>query len=342
MEVKTAQIDKFVASPPRDIRAVLVFGPDQGAVHERANALARTVVPDLSDVFRVVELDEAKIVSDPASLADEAAALCMTGGRRVVRIRDAGNGIAPAMGRFLDEPIGDALIIVEAGDLAKSASLRQLFVRCDEAAAIGCYADNDQTLANVIRASLRRDNLSIDEDALATLVSRLGSDRGVTRAELEKLALYAMGETALTVAQIDAVLGDESALRMDELSDSAGLGQYAELDRMLTRLWASGVAAGAVLRRTMSHFHQLLVIRAEVDHGGDAEEAVRKLRPPVHFSRTRNVLAQARRWPAERIMQALKHLYEAEALTRTTGIPEQAACGRALFSVAALAQVERR
>ncbi len=214
MEVKTAQIDKFVASPPRNIRAVLVFGPDQGAVRERANAIARTVVPDLSDPFRVVELDEAKIISDPACLADEAAALAMTGGRRVVRIRDAGNGITPAMGRFLDEPIGDALIVVEAGDIAKSGSLRQLFVRCDEAAAIGCYADSDQTLANVIRASLRRDNLSIDEDALATLVSRLGSDRGVTRAELEKLALYAMGETALTVAEIDAVLGDESALRM--------------------------------------------------------------------------------------------------------------------------------
>ena len=342
MEVRAGQVDKFVSSPPGHIRAVLVFGPDQGAVHERANAVARSVVPDLSDPFRVVDLDEAKIASDPACVRDEATALSMTGGRRLVRIRDAGNGITPALAGFLDAPVGDALIVVEAGDLAKGGSLRQLFVRCDDAAAIGCYADNAQTLESLIRASLRRDNLSIEEEALATLVSRLGSDRGVTRAELEKLALYSMDETTITVAQIDAVLGDESALRIDELSDSAGLGEYAELDRMLTRLWASGVAAGTVLRRTMSHFHQLLVIRAEVDHGSNAEEAIRKLRPPVHFSRTRNVLAQARRWPSDRIMQALRHLYEAEALTRTTGVPEQAACSRALFSVAALAQAGHR
>ena len=56
---------------------------------------------------------------DPARLADEAAALSMLGGRRVVRVRNAGNGLGKLFEAFLESPIGDALVVVEAGDLAK-------------------------------------------------------------------------------------------------------------------------------------------------------------------------------------------------------------------------------
>jgi DNA polymerase III subunit delta len=342
MEVKASQIDRFMARVPDRLIAALIFGPDQGAVHERANAMARTIVPDLSDPFRVCVLEESQIASDPGRLWDEAAAISMMGGRRILRIRDAGNGLSPVMSRFLENPAGDALVIVEAGDLARTASLRQLFVECDNAAAIGCYADDAEGLESLIRTVLRAEGLSIEPDALAMLISRLGSDRGVTRSELEKLVLYAMGEKLVTEADVLAITGDESALRIDEIGDCAGLGDYAGLDRSLTRLWAAGTAPGTVLRRAMSHFQQVLVLREDAADGADMTQAIKKIRPPLHFSRRRNFLAQVSRWNSERILQALKYLYEAEALTRTTGVPEQAACSRALFSVAALAKPERR
>lgn len=342
MEVKTQHADRFVAKPPADLVAALVFGPDHGVVRERANTLARSVVPDLSDPFRVTELEEEAITADPALLRDEAAAFSMTGGRRVVRVRDAGNGLAPMVANYLDQPAGEALIIVEAGDLGKNSALRQLFTKSDQAAAIACYPDTAQNLETLIRSTLSGHGLSIDPDALPLLASRLGSDRGVTRSELEKLSLYAMGDKRVTEDHINAVMGDESALRIEEVADSAGLGDYVRLDRNLSRLWAAGTAPSSVLRRMMAHFQQVLTAREEVARGQEAENAIKKLRPPIHFSRSRNFVAQVSRWNSERLLQALTHLYEAEALTRTTGIPEEAACSRALFTVAALAQAERR
>src|SRR5438270_13376879 len=104
MEVKPLPIDKFIATPSARIIAALVFGPDQGLVRERANMLARSIVPDLTDPFRVSELDESRIISDPALLWDEAASLSMFGGRRVVRIGDAGNAVAQLTGRFFALP----------------------------------------------------------------------------------------------------------------------------------------------------------------------------------------------------------------------------------------------
>jgi len=342
MEIKPAQIDRFVAHPPADLVAALVFGPDHGAVRERANALVRSIVPDLSDAFRITELEEDRIASDPAILRDEAAALSMLGGRRVLRIRDAGNGLTPIISSFLADPAGDALIVVEAGDLAKSSSLRQLFLRADNAAAIACYADNAQNLEALIRATLSANGLSIGPDALHLLAARLGSDRAVTRSELEKLSLYAMGEKAITEAHIEAIMDDESALRVDEIADAAGLGDYVRLDRTLTRALAAGISPAMVLRRAMAHFQQLLAAREEVALGTDPVTAMKKLRPPVYFPRSKNFLAQVSRWNSEKLLQVLNHLYEGEALTRTTGFPEEAACSRALFAVAALAQGGRR
>jgi DNA polymerase-3 subunit delta len=341
MEIKSHQADRFVASPPASLAAALVYGPDQGMVRERAVRLAKTVVPDLNDPFRVAELDEAVLDSDPARLWDEAAALSMIGGRRVVRVRGAGNGLAKDFERFLSAPQGDALIVVEAGELAKSAALRRVFEEADNAAAIPCYPDSARDLEEVVRSALKAFGMGIEPDALEYAVSRLGSDRGVTRVELEKLALYAMGEKTVTTADIAAVMGDESELRMDETFDAAGEGDYRRLDISLARLWMAGTSPVAVLRQAMSHFQRLLLVRAEADEGNDAATAMKKLRPPVHFSRATSFRGQVSRWTQARLEDALGHLYEAEALVKTTAVPAEAATGRALLSVAALANVRK-
>jgi DNA polymerase-3 subunit delta len=340
MIVKTGQADGFAARPPAGLAAVLVYGPDRGLVKERADALAKSVVPDLGDPFRVAELDETILDGDPARLWDEAAALSMTGGRRVVRVRGAGNGLAKAFERFLESPLGDALIVLEGGDLTRTG-LRRLFEEAENAAAIACYPDTEEGLETLVRAQLKAHGLGIEPGALHHAVARLGADRGVTRQELEKLALYALGGDSVTEAQIDAVLGDESELRMEDVFDAAGEGDYVRLDRELARAWAAQAPPVGVVRQAISHFHRLLAVKSAAAEGRDAAAAIKALRPPLHFSRTQSFRAQVSRWSESRIEDALSHLYEAEALAKTTAVPAEAATGRALLTVAALARASR-
>src|SRR6185295_15185253 len=142
MIVKSHEADRYVANPPKGLTIALVYGPDAGLVQERSEKLLKSVAPDLTDPFQVADLSESVLLSDPARLADEAAAISMMGGRRVVRVRGAGNDLA--------DPKGDALVVVEAGDLAKSAALRKLFEGDDNAAAIACYADTARNLEDVV------------------------------------------------------------------------------------------------------------------------------------------------------------------------------------------------
>ena len=117
-----------------------------------------------------------------------------------------------------------------------------------------------------MRDALRAEGLSIAPDALDDAVSRLGSDRGVTRRELEKLALYAHGQKQVTLEDVRAVMGDEAEARSEEACDAAGSGDLrparsgagAAVDRRTPR-------RRQVLRSAMGHFQRLALVRESVD-----------------------------------------------------------------------------
>ncbi len=339
MIVKSSDADRYVAKPPQGLAAALIFGPDQGLVRERAETLIKTVVADPGDPFRVADLDEATLSADPARLFDETAALSMLGGRRVVRVRGAGNGLAKLFETFLSDHAGDALVVVEAGDLAKGTGLRRVFEDADDAAAVGCYPDNARDLSDVVRMALKAEGLSIAPDALEDAVSRLGSDRGVTRRELEKLALYAHGATKVDLKDVRAAMGDEAEARVEEALDAAGSGDLPRLDLALERLWIAGTNPAQIIRGALSHFQRVWLVKLAASRGEPVEGAMRKGWPQIHFSRAEAFKAQIARWSEAHLSDACDLLLETEALSRTTAIPAEAVTARALFSVAAMARM---
>ena len=336
MMVKTAEGDRFAARPPDGLVAALFYGPDQGLVHERADTLAKTACPDLRDPFRVAELDEQTLLSDAARLADEAAALSMTGGRRVVRVRPAGNALADIFETVLAGTSGGALIVVEAGDLAKGASLREVFEHAKNAAAVACYPDSDENLAQLVRSALKTEKIAIEPDALEVAVSLLGADRGTTRQQVEKLALYARGLGRLGVSDVRAIMGDEAEARVEEACDAAGEGDALRLDRALERLWAESASAVGLLRVAMAHFQRVMLAKTSGPH---EIETIMKRRPQIHFSRAASFRAQVQRWSEDRLAAALDLLLETEALCKTTAVPAETVCARAFFTVAAWARL---
>ena len=59
-----SRIAAFLQRPDPEIRAVLLYGPDEGLVRERAGIVARTICPDLNDPFRVADLGAAALAAD--------------------------------------------------------------------------------------------------------------------------------------------------------------------------------------------------------------------------------------------------------------------------------------
>ena len=50
---------------------VLIYGPDEGLVRERAHRISKQVVEDLSDPFNVVRPSLSQVIEEPSILLDE-------------------------------------------------------------------------------------------------------------------------------------------------------------------------------------------------------------------------------------------------------------------------------
>ena len=343
MKLSAAKADRFVQAPDPAARAVLVFGPDTGLARERLRTLGRHVVADLDDPFRVVTLTPQQIKETPSLIADEADALSLTGGRRLVWIKDASDTVAGPLGSWLEDPGGDALVLLEAGDLGTASKLRKLCEGAERAVALPCYADAGRGLDQVIRETLRERRLEVDRDAMAFLHDHLGADRQLPRRELEKLALY-KGDGGGTVTLEDAMacVGDASAMAMDDIAFAAADGRHADAQRSLDRAFREGLNAVAVLRSLARHFERLHKARALVDAGKRPDEAMKALKPPVFFRRQDAFRAQLGRWDTPRLARALTVLLEAETECKRTGTPVAAATGRALMQITQAGRARQR
>ena len=339
MKLPATRIAAFLLRPDQAIRAVLLYGRDAGLVRERADNLARTVCSDLQDPFRVAELSASTLAADPARLADEAAQKSLIGGRRVIRVRDAVDRLAALFAGFLESPAGDGFIVVEAGELSGSG-LRRVFDTSPCAVAIGCYPDTPRDRAAVIRDTLRAHRITASGEATQFLVEHLGSDRLLTRAELEKLVLFA-GEGSLV--ELDDVLlsiGDSAALATDDAVMAAAEGDAAKVDRVLDRILQEGESAVSLIRAMLRHLQRLHMLAARVAAGATPAEVVRTARPPIFFRQEDNFKRQLVLWNEAGLRGQLDRIAQAELHMKLTGLPPETICREALLAVAQAARTQ--
>jgi len=336
LKLKAHEVDRALQSPAASIRVFLIYGDDTGLVRERAEALARRIVPDLDDPFAVTRLTEEDIKADPAGLADSLAALSLTGGDRLVRVRLSGDNAAVADTiRTLEEGslIAEARLVVESGMLRPASKLRKIAETAKSALAAPCFADNARDALALAESAFREERLQLPAEARAALAPYLEGDRALARSEIEKLILYkgtaeqrggADGVIAPEdIAAVSAV-GAEAAL--DAILEPALGGDPAGLDTAFTRAVAAGANPVGILRVLQRRIDQLEVFHAS---GADASALARTGAP--RFGPAADAFKRsARIWSGRRLAQARRLAFEAERSVKRSGAPAEGIVGQLL------------
>jgi DNA polymerase III subunit delta len=339
MKLAANRIEEYLRAPPTGrLAAALLYGPDAGLVRERADLLTAAICPDLKDPFRISDLTGGAVTSDAARLSDEAAAMSLTGGRRVVRLRDAGDAVTASLTPVLREARGDTMIVIEGGELPARSSLRKLCESAANAVAIACYLDTPRDLAAVLRETFAAHRITASSDAVAYLVAHLGGDRLVTRSELEKLTLYAGDGGRVELADAIACVGDTTTLSVEELIYAVAEGDFARLEAIMQRCLQEGQSPIGLLRAAMRHFHRLHLAAGRVAAGASPEDALRATRPPIFFKLQDRFRTQIGAWPVRRLAGVLDALTRAELDSKRTVLPQETVVRDALLTIARAAR----
>jgi DNA polymerase-3 subunit delta len=332
--IKASDVDRFIAKPDPTQPIVLVFGPDAGLVRERVDALVRASVDDPNDPFALARIEGEDLSANPARLVEEAHTVPLFGGRRAVLVKAGQRNIAAAVETVIASPSNECRIIIEAGDLRKTAPLRALCEKAKVAAALPCYVDGARDLDRLIDEELRASNLSIAADARAALVALLGGDRLASRNEIRKLALYCKDQDSIELADVMAVVADASALALDGVIDAAFAGKTAEVETEFGKARAGGSSPAAIISAAIRQVANLHKMKLAVEAGDSIEFAMKRGAPPVHFTRERLVGVALRGSSPTRLLRTMEQLAEASLDMRRNAALAEAIAQRTLLSIA--------
>jgi DNA polymerase-3 subunit delta len=334
--IKAQHANAFVASPDPKATAVLFYGPDAGLVSERSQKLARLLAEREKPSGEIVRLDDSDLDNDPDRLSVELLTVPMFGGRKIVRATVGRRINTPALKAILEGTPLAGWLIVEAGNLRPDEALRALFEKSPVAAAVPCYADETRDLAGMLAEVLAAEKLSISPDAQQQLLARLGADRGLSRSEVEKLALYASAKGTIDVEDVEAIVGDAAELAMDRLINAAALGMADRALIECDRAVAAGESAQSIIAATQRHFLRLHRSRLAVDNGRTLDDVIRQMRPPLHFKQRQAFETQCRQWTAQRLQAALSSIQTAAKAARLNSAMDAVLAERLLLDLATL------
>ncbi len=336
MKLSWKEIEPFVKKPDAKARAILIYGPDDGLVKERSSMIGASVVSDLNDPFNVAALSADILSDDPARLSDEANAMSMMGGARLIRVEDAGDKLTVLLKEYLENPSSENLVVLEAGELGPRSTLRALFEKSPNAAAVPCYVDDEKGVQNLIRQTLSEAGYTIQGDANAWLAQNITGDRLRVRGEIEKLIVY-MGKESKTVQMADvmAACGEAGDQSLDDLLYAIGAGKTETALRAYNKLLGEGVAMITILRSMQGHFRKLHYIKSLMKDGAGTDEAMKKLQPPIFFKNVDPFKAQLRRWGEDKLLSILGRLSQVEAQSKQTGTPVETLGSQVILSLSA-------
>ncbi len=328
MKLDQARIDSHLANPASPI--TLIYGPDAGLVSERGLAMVRAVPGAAKDPFRFAELQD----PSPDTFLAEATAASLTGGRRVVRVRAAGEDLAKPLESLLKSGV-DALLILEAGELTPKSKLRALAEKSAAIAAIACYGIDPARLPQLLNGRLRALGLSIEPDAANWVAANIAPEEGPLAQAIELLRLYAGSQTKLALADVSAALADGGESSIGDAVDAALLGDAAATDRALSLAFDEGVSPVGIIRVLLTELMRLRLAAAAIAAGAPISAAVGAMRPPVFFKRQPTVTRMLQRWKLPQLTAALSTALAAERAVKQTLTPDQPFCRQLLLTLAA-------
>ena len=324
-------IERLLDKPDPATRFYLFYGYDEGQSRAQAERLLKGCAADK------VAVAAATARSDPAILADEAAAIDMFGGRRAIWVEPAGDEICDAVEALLEARAAESPVIAVAGGLRKTSKLLKLAEAHPLALAHVSYELGERDLERLVEDVGRGQGLRLAPGIAARIASACGGDRGVIVQELAKIALYLGASPERPVAadgEVLAAIGAGSEGEWLGIGDAALRGDLRKVAEELTRA-PGGAEPITVIRGLQRRLLMLARLRAKVDRGQGIGDAMASMGKALFFKDKELVGQLLGQWNSAKLSRVAERAGELErALMRGDSPTPVDALGEELIAIA--------
>jgi DNA polymerase-3 subunit delta len=278
------------------------------------------------------------VKNDPASLADEAGAISLFGGRRSVWIEPAGEEIAEGVAALLDAPACESPVIAVAGSLRKTSALLKLAESHSAALSHISYVPEGRDLERLIVDLGREVGLRVSPDLAQRVAASAAGNQAIAAQELEKFALYLGASPAnqrnLDSETVDLLGADSGETNLMRLGDLALAGRMAELLDELARLPQGGSEAIPILRALQRRLLMLAPLCARIQRGESVEGVMTSMGKALFWKDKPLIQRLLSVWTADRLAEAAARVSGLERQIMLRPLADEAALGETLVTLA--------
>lgn len=338
MKASKGSIGRAVDQPADQVRFYLFHGPDDA----QSRALGERLLQALGAARFIVNASAIK--SDPATLADEAGAMSLFGGKRLIWIEPASDEIAPGVEALLEAAAAESPVVAIAGSLRKTSALLKLAEGSEQAIAFAAYAPEGADAERMVIDVGRRFGLKIAPPLAAFIAESCGNDQAIVSQELQKFALYVdaspQSPKELLPDAVEAVGAELTEGNLPRLADLALAGELSELAEELARLphAAEGIP---VVRSLQRRLLMLAPARARLERGDSSDAVMASLGKSLFWKDKALVERLLRLWDAKGLATVAERAGRLERDLMFSPAPDQEALGEELLSIARAARGRR-
>lgn len=332
MKAAKANLGRTLDQPDPAIRFYLFHGPDEAG----SRALAERLLKGLGAEKLVLPGQGVK--ADPASLADEAGAISLFGGRRAIWVEPAGDEIAEGVQALLDAPACESPVVAVGGSMRKTSALLKMAEAHPAALTHISYIPEGRDLERLVVNLGREVGLRVAPDLAQRIAAASAGNQAVVAQELEKFAL-SLGASPASPRDLDSdtldLLGADSAeADLMRLGDLALSGRMDDLLEELGRLPHGGSEAIPILRALQRRLLMLAPLRAKIEQGQNVNGVMTSMGKALFWKDKALIERLLSSWSADRLAEAASRVSTLERQIMLRPLADEAALGETLVTLA--------
>lgn len=319
MKIAPKDIEQFIVNVPKNIKAILLYGPDHGLIKHRVSILEKT--RSLAARF---SYDQIK--SNPSLMLDSLNSLSLfsenLAQEKILSIECSGSTIVEGVSSIIKATNYQGLIVFCAEELGPDSSLRRFFESNSNSAAVPCYVDDQASLIRVISQVFSKKQITCESGLINLLLNYIAiGDRDLVLNEIEKILLFLGDKKHIVASDLKEFLDLQGEVSFDKLCYQISLKQMTGTENIYNKLEHEGHNLVSIVRMVMRHFNRLYQVKHLIGQGKTEQQALDSLTPPLFFKQVNNFSHSLKLWTEVQLVDFLKRLNQVELAAKQTSIP---------------------
>ena len=314
MKIAVKDIEQFIINIPKNIRAVLLYGPDAGLVKTRVEIIEKSY--SIAGKFKYDQ-----IKNNPSLFLDSLKSISLFGEdltkEKLVVIECSGASIAEPMLNIVKSGNYKGLIVFYAGELGLDSSLRRCFESNQNMATIPCYVDDQASIARIIQQQFKQRQMTCEAGLVQLLLNYIAiGNHALVLNEIEKIFLFLGDKKHVMAADLTDYLQLQGEVTFDKLCYQLSLRQINDIELLLNKLQNEGHNLVSIIRTIMRHFNRLYQVKLLMEQGKNEQVALDSLHPAVFFKQVNDFSRSIKLWSKSQLVEFLRQLNELELVAK--------------------------